>query len=86
MNVKINKIEYLEKIEINIEVLENLSKKIEESYNDNVFKILKYEILREKFVEIWTKTQIIGKKFKKRLALLVKRYYNANCKYFTILF
>ncbi len=52
MNVRINKIEYLEKIEISIELFEDLLKEIEKSNNDNSFKISKYEIIKEKFVEI----------------------------------
>ncbi len=52
MNIKIVEIEYLEKINIIIEILEELSQKIENNYNNNNFKIEKYEIIKEKFVEI----------------------------------
>lgn len=51
-NIKIIKIEYLEKIEIIIEVLEEFSTQLENNYENCNFKISKYEILKEKFVEI----------------------------------
>ena len=44
------------------------------------------DIIKEKFVEIWGKRSKTGKNFKKTLALLIKTYYNAKCKYFTIIF
>ena len=51
-NIKIVKIEYLEKIEIIVEALENLSERIQTNYNEKNFEIISYEIIREKFVEI----------------------------------
>lgn len=52
INAKIINIEYLEKIEIEVEMIDDLSESIEECCKNNNFSILKYEILREKFVEI----------------------------------
>ena len=86
MNIKIKQIEYLEKIEIIIDITEELSKKFASNYSDNNLKISKYDIIKEKFVEIWGKRSKTGKNFKKTLALLIKTYYNAKCKYFTIIF
>ena len=51
-NIKIVNIEYLEKIEIIVETLENLSESIQTGYNEKNFEILNYQIIREKFVEI----------------------------------
>lgn len=51
-NIRIVKIEYLEKIEIIVETLENLSESIQTNYNEKNFEILNYEVIREKFVEI----------------------------------
>ena len=86
MNIKIKQIEYLEKIEIIIDITEELSKKFARNNSDNNLKISKYDIIKEKFVEIWGKRSKTGKNFKKTLALLIKTYYNAKCKYFTIIF
>lgn len=52
MKIKIQKIEYLEKIEITIELLPELSKQFTNNYNNSNFVISKYDILEEKFVEI----------------------------------
>ena len=52
MNIKIKQIEYLEKIEIIIDITEELSKKFASNYSDNNLKISKYDIIKEKFVEI----------------------------------
>lgn len=86
MNIKIKQIEYLEKIEIIIDITEELLKKFARNNSDNNLKISKYDIIKEKFVEIWGKRSKTGKNFKKTLALLIKTYYNAKCKYFTIIF
>ena len=51
-NIKIVNIEYLEKIEIIVETLENLSESIQNDYNEKNFVISTYETIREKFVEI----------------------------------
>lgn len=51
-NVKILKIEYLEQIEIIIEILEDFFNEFTNIYNNNKFKILAYEVKKEKFVEI----------------------------------
>lgn len=51
-NIKIVNIEYLEKIEIIVETLENLSESIQNEYNEKNFVISTYETIREKFVEI----------------------------------
>ena len=50
--IKIVNIEYLEKIEIIVETLEDLSESIQTNYNEKNFEILNYETIREKFVEI----------------------------------
>jgi len=52
MNINTTNIEYLEKVEFTIEISKELSKKFEENYSQNNFKIEKYNIIKEKFVEI----------------------------------
>ena len=52
MDIKIIKIDYLEQIEIIIDVLEEKAKILTNNYNNNNFNISKYDILKEKFVEI----------------------------------
>lgn len=52
MNIKIKQIEYLEKIEIIIDITEELLKKFARNNSDNNLKISKYDIIKEKFVEI----------------------------------
>ena len=52
MNIKIIKIEYSEQIEVTIEILEDISKQFTNNYNNNNLKISKFDILKEKFVEI----------------------------------
>lgn len=52
MKIKILKIEYLEKIEITIELLPELSEQFTNNYNNSNFTISKYDIVEEKFVEI----------------------------------
>jgi len=52
MNIKIVKIEYLEKVEFTIEIIEELVEKLNNDYSHNNFKVEKYETLKEKFVEI----------------------------------
>lgn len=52
MNIKIIKIEYLEKVEVTIEMVQELSENFEKDYGQNNFKIEKYNIIKEKFVEI----------------------------------
>jgi len=52
MNIKVKKIEYLENVKFTIEIIDELSKKIQNDYNYNNFKIEKYNIVRGKFVEI----------------------------------
>lgn len=52
MNIKIIKIEYSEQIEVTIEILEDISKQFTNNYNNNNFKISKFDILKEKIVEI----------------------------------
>lgn len=52
MNIKIVKIEYSEKIEIIVEMLEKFVEQFTNEYSNNNFKIAKFDILREKSVEI----------------------------------
>lgn len=52
MKIKVLKIEYLEKIEITIELLQELSEQFTNNYNNSNFIISKYDIVEEKFVEI----------------------------------
>lgn len=52
INIKITNIEYLENVEFTIEMIEELLEKIKDEYSHNNFKIEKYEIIHEKFVEI----------------------------------
>ncbi len=51
-NLKVVKIEYLENIEITVEISDELLKKITNINNKNPLKIIKYDILKEKYVEI----------------------------------
>lgn len=51
-NFKIQKIEYLDKVELILEVLEEDIEKITNNGNKNLFKILKYDILEEKYIDI----------------------------------
>ena len=51
-NVKILNIEYLEKIEVEVEITEEISEQIINNYNIANIKILNYKKLIEKFVEI----------------------------------
>ncbi len=52
MSVRILKIEYLENIEITVELTEEISNQITNNYNNSKFLLSKYDILKEKFVEI----------------------------------
>lgn len=52
MNINITNVEYLEKVEFTIEIIEELVEKLKDDYSHNNFKIEKYEVLKEKFVEI----------------------------------
>lgn len=52
MNIKVEKVEYLDKVEFIIEIVEELNEKLKNDYSQNNFKIVKYEIIEEKFVEI----------------------------------
>ncbi len=51
-NFKITNIEYLDKVELLLEILEEDIEKITNNSNNNLFKILKYDILEEKFIDI----------------------------------
>lgn len=51
-NLKVIRIEYLENIEITIEISDELLKEITNINNKNPLKIIKYDILKEKYVEI----------------------------------
>ncbi len=51
-NVKILNIEYLEKIEVEVEITEEISEQIINNYNIANIKILNYKKITEKFVEI----------------------------------
>lgn len=52
MKIKIIKIDYLEQIEIIIEVLEEKSNLLTNNYNNCNFNISKYDLIKEKYVEI----------------------------------
>lgn len=52
MEIKILKIDYLEQIEIIIEVLEEKSNLLTNNYNNCNFNISKYDLIKEKYVEI----------------------------------
>lgn len=52
INIKITNVEYSEKVEFTIEVIEELFEKLKDEYSHNNFKIEKYEVLQAKFVEI----------------------------------
>ena len=49
---KITNIEYLDKVELLLEILEEDIEKVTNNNNNNLFKILKYDILEEKFIDI----------------------------------
>ena len=51
-NVKIKKLNYLDNIEIILEITTAESDKIINNNNELSFKILKYDILKEKFIDI----------------------------------
>ena len=51
-NIKITKINYSSNIEILIDIPKEKVEKITNINNKNQFKILKYDILKEKFIEI----------------------------------
>ena len=85
-NLKIVNIEYLENIEL---IVEMQKEKLEEFTNDNnkkTFKILKYDILEEKYVDIQLVSRKIRKNFQKSIAKICKSYYNSECKKFTNIF
>jgi putative IMPACT (imprinted ancient) family translation regulator len=52
MEINIIKIDYLEQIEIIIEVLEEKSNLLTNNYNNCNFNISKYDLIKEKYVEI----------------------------------
>lgn len=52
LNAKIIKIDYFEKVEVIVEILKENSKKILDKNENYNFKIEKYDLLEEKFVEI----------------------------------
>ena len=52
MEIKIIKIDYLEQIEIIIEVLEEKSNLLTNNYNNCNFNISKYDLIKGKYVEI----------------------------------
>ena len=52
MEINIIKIDYLEQIEIIIEVLEEKSNLLKNNYNNCNFNISKYDLIKEKYVEI----------------------------------
>lgn len=52
MEINIIKIDYLEQIEIIIEVLEEKSNLLTNNYNNCTFNISKYDLIKEKYVEI----------------------------------
>lgn len=51
-NIKISKIEYMEKIELIIEISKKMFTEFEENKKNSNFEIEKYETIKEKFVEI----------------------------------
>ena len=51
-NFRITNIEYLDKVELLLEILEEDIEKITNNSNNNLFKILKYDILEEKFIDM----------------------------------
>lgn len=50
--IKIINVEYLEKIELILEISNSNISKITNNSSNNLFKILKYDILEEKFIDI----------------------------------
>lgn len=51
-NLKVVKTEYLENIEITIEISDEYLKDITNNNNKNPLKIIKYDILKEKYIDI----------------------------------
>ena len=52
MNIKITKIEYLELIELLIDIIQGTEEQFLNNYNNKNFNISKFDIIKEKFVEI----------------------------------
>ena len=52
MNIKITKIEYLEQIELLIDIIQGTEEQFLNNYNNKNFNISKFDIIKEKFVEI----------------------------------
>lgn len=51
-NLKVVKMEYLENIEITIEISDEYLKEITNTNSKNPLKIIKYDILKEKYIDI----------------------------------
>lgn len=51
-NIKITKIDYLEQIELIIDIKQGTEKQFLNNYNNNKFNISKFDIIKEKNVEI----------------------------------
>ena len=85
-NLKIINIEYLENVEIIVEMQKEKLKEITNNNNKKSLKILKYDILEEKYIDIQPLSRKIRKNFQKSIAKFNKTYYNSNCKNFTNIF
>jgi len=51
LNIRIKQVEYLEKVEFTVEIIEELSEKFKKEKNYNNFSIIQYQEKIEKFVE-----------------------------------
>ena len=83
---KIINIEYLDNLEIIVEIKKENLDEFTNINNKKTIKILKYDILEEKFIDIQPFLEIIRKNFQKSIAKIFKTYYNSKCKIFTNLF
>ena len=85
-NFKIVNIEYLENIEVIVEITKEKLDDFTNNNNKKPLKFLKYDILEEKYIDKQPLSRKIRKNFQKTIAIFIKTYYNSKCKKFTNIF
>lgn len=85
-NLKIINTQFLENIEVTVEITKQKLDDLTNSNTKKTFKILKYDILKEKYIEVQPLSSKIRKNFQKTIAIFIKTYYNSKCKFFTNIF
>ena len=70
--LKVINTEYLENIEFMVEMAEEQLNEITNNNSKNPLKIIKYDILKEKYIDIWPLTTKIRKNFQKTIAIFIK--------------